>query len=227
MTLIKHSRSAIAFALLVGVLSIAGCATPDPAVSDPGSASEGTPTRTTTPTPTPTEAPAATAAKVVIGAEQFTVVTADGTVLHDVPFSAPATAAIDVLSEVFAEIPTTVEDPGEQHCEQVRSIASWEDGAFRLEHGPDMWMLPPGITFLVNATAESVGGVTIESSTGYSVGEPSTDLRDPYLAGDQREWFGFEEGEESVEDNPWGVFGYAVDGVLQRVTGGSYMSNPC
>jgi hypothetical protein len=161
-----HRRSvAVAVAACI---ALAGCA------SGTGAAGpKVSPSAAPVESPEPSAAPPEAAVLVIAGSE-VRVLDESGTQVDSLPYTAEPSVATDFFSALFEAPPVMTSQKSDENCLPNASIATWGDG-LAVSYGEVF--LPEGQRYLVSGKAASVGGVSIETPSGVSVGEPVEPLQ--------------------------------------------------
>ena len=164
---------------VTAIALLAGCTpttspTPTPSTSTTSSIAPSAPP-TVTPTPSPTASPEAAA--IVISGANLVIADAEGEAIETIPFTSSPAAVITTLSEIVGTDPVRSKTPSGYSCAPVHSEATWDD-RLTVSWGKDLTRAT-GAKFVVKASSATVGdGISLETPTGFSVGDSSKDLLD-------------------------------------------------
>ena len=156
-------------ALGIAVLVLAGCS---PFAEPSGQSSQAN--SPTAQPPTGTESPApATAASIVFSVASIQIVDNSGAVLSEHDYFEPTADVVAVLTDAFGTEPTASHYDG--HADNPPGT-SYDWGGFAVQDGEWTTEAPYYSEFYVLLTAETVGGLTLSTSDGVSVGDSFSDV---------------------------------------------------
>ena len=162
----NHRGLLSGFAVIASVVLIAGCAaTP---VAEPGE-------------PDPTTAPVAEetsdVATLSIGGNAISTLDDSGAVVTSFDYTGGGADAVAFLTDVFGTEPAVAPRPGDGSCTAAATSATWGDDEFVLLYDfAAQTGHPDGQAVVVQAKADAVGDVAVQTPQGVGVGDTFDDL---------------------------------------------------
>ncbi|MBB5843333.1 hypothetical protein HD599_001656 [Conyzicola lurida] len=132
------------------------------------------------PTASPTAEPVAGPAIAVltVGGTGVTAIDENGEEVSSLDYTSDGATTVAYLTAVFGSEPAVTTRPSDNSCHTEAARATWGDDAVELLYDfvGERTELPTGQYVQLTVKSATVGDVSIETPTGFSVGEPETEL---------------------------------------------------